>query len=260
MLLIHGALATDFAASGDPISPSGVRSNDLLESAVARQLTGHDGILKYPEPIGNASTLLYGICCNHPFHNGNKRTALVAMLVHLDKNKITFSETTQKELYEFMIEVADHRLLVRKRRQPEKGGRFSSDEEVAAIATWVGERVRTIKKGEKLIVYRELKRILESHGFLLENPHGNSIDIIRYETVKKGLLRHREERIKKRIGNMPWPGEGREVAFKEIKMVREICRLREEDGVDSESFYHYAVVVDSFVNRYRTQLRRLARA
>ena len=29
----------------------------------------------------------FGICCDHPFHNGNTRTALVTMLVHLDNNQ-----------------------------------------------------------------------------------------------------------------------------------------------------------------------------
>lgn len=260
VLQIHEALTIEFAASGDPISPPGVRSIDLLESAVARQLTGHGEVLKCSDPIDNVSTLLYGICCNHPFYNGNKRTALVAMLVHLDKNKRSFFDTTQKQLYDFMIEVADHRLVKTKKKHTDESERPQSDEEVAAISKWTRERVRSVKRGEKLITYRELRRILESFKYYLENPHGNSIDIVRYETVKRGLIRRREETIKKRVGNMSWPGEGHEVALNEIKTVREICRLREEDGVDSESFYNYAVVVDSFVNRYRTTLRRLAKA
>lgn len=65
-------------------------------------------------------------------------------------------------------------------------------------------------------------------------------------------------RVRRRIGNVPWPGETREMGIRDIKKVREICRLREEDGIDSVSFYDYMVVVDSFVNRYRKVLRRLA--
>jgi len=74
----------DFAGTGDPIAPPGVRSMTLLESAVSRQHTALGGRLKYADPVSSAATLLYGICSDHPFHNGNKRTALVAMLVHLD--------------------------------------------------------------------------------------------------------------------------------------------------------------------------------
>ena len=87
VLRIHDILVEDFLASNDPISPAGVRSEQLLESAVSRQWTGLGQILKYPTPVESAATLLYGICGDHPFHNGNKRTALVSMLAHLDKNK-----------------------------------------------------------------------------------------------------------------------------------------------------------------------------
>ena len=90
---IHERLVEDFASTRDPISPPGVRSIALLEPAVGRQHTGLGETLKYPRPIENAATLAYGICCHHAFHNGNKRTALVAMLVHLDRNK---SATTSR--------------------------------------------------------------------------------------------------------------------------------------------------------------------
>lgn len=262
VLTIHDALVTDFCESGDPISPPGVRSPDLLESAVARQLAGDYSVLRYPDPIDNAATLLYGICGNHPFHNGNKRTALVAMLVHLDKNKLTLYETSQKELYDLMIDVACHNLEERasKRSRMRIGEKLKSDEEVAAISSWIRGRTHRVKRGEKLVTYRELRKILGSFGYHLDNPHGNSIDIIRYETMRKGLILRKEVTVAKRVGNMSWPGETREVSLKETKRVREICHLREEDGVDSESFYNYSIVVDSFVNRYRTILRRLARA
>ena len=46
----------------------------LLESAIARQDAGFAGQLKYPTAVVNAATLGYGLCLNHPFHNGNKRT------------------------------------------------------------------------------------------------------------------------------------------------------------------------------------------
>jgi hypothetical protein len=130
------------------------------------------------------------------------------MLVHLDKNKLTFFDTNQKELYDFMIEVADHQLVERKKKQTNERERLHSDEKVAAVSKWIHARVRDVKKGEKLISYRELRRILESFGYYLENPHGNSIDIVRYEMVKKGLLLRREERVTNRVGNMSWPGEG----------------------------------------------------
>ena len=97
VLLIHEALAADFAAADDPIAPAGVRDMGLLESAIGRQFAGSVTSLKYPAPIENAATVMYGICSNHPFHNGNKRTALVSLLSHLDKNGLTLMDTREKE-------------------------------------------------------------------------------------------------------------------------------------------------------------------
>lgn len=262
VLKIHEALVRDFTDTGDPISPPGMRDMDLLESAVARQLVGHGRELKYSTPIQNAATLLYGLCCDHPFYNGNKRTALVAMLVHLDKNRLTLFHTTQDDLYELMIRVAEHSLEAKgskRSRAKHTLGRPSADEEVEAVANWLSERADRIRRGEKFITYRELRRILVNFGYALENPHNNSIDVVRLETIRKGFLRRPVE-VKKRIGNISWPGEHRDVGIKEIKRVRGICRLREEDGVDSDAFYNYTFVVDAFVNKYRRVLRRLARA
>ena len=261
VVTIHEVLVSDFASSPDPVSPAGVRSRALLESAVGRQSTSFDGVLKYPDPVHNAATLLYGICSDHPFHNGNKRTALVSMLVHLDRNQYTLFDTSQNYLYDLMLAVAGHTLDAKSpnRERGKHQARRTADDEVEAIARWLRDRADRIKRGEKIITYRELRNILRDFGYHLEDPNDNSIDIVRYETVKKGLLQRREIQVRKRIGNIPWPGDTREVGIRDMKKVRDICRLREVDGVDSVSFYDYTTVVDSFVNRYRKVIRRLAK-
>src|SRR5437667_1950835 len=99
VLRIHEYLVRDFAQSDDPIAPSGVRSEALLESAIGRQHVALGDEMKYATIHENAATLLYGLCLDHPFHNGNKRTALVAMLVHLDRNKTSLFDVNQKELF-----------------------------------------------------------------------------------------------------------------------------------------------------------------
>src|SRR5205823_1027572 len=105
VLRIHEILVADFAATGDPVGQMGVRSIGLLESAVNRQHSGHGQTLKYPDSLGNAATLAFGICCDHPFVNGNKRTALVATLVHLDKNNLCLHDTSQSDLYRLMLSI-----------------------------------------------------------------------------------------------------------------------------------------------------------
>jgi death-on-curing family protein len=261
VLRIHETLVEDFALTGDPIFPPGVRSLALLDSAVGRQFTGSTETLKYPNPVENAATLFFGLVCDHPFHNGNKRTALVALLVHLDKNKLALQDTDKNDLYKLVMGVATHSVGVpqdKRRKRPAVQYR-GADAEVAQIAAWISKRSVRVVRGEKQITYRELKRILSGFGFSLEDPEKNSIDIIKIETKTRGLIRRRQVETKKRIFNIGYPGDTRFVSLKVLKQVRRVCRLMEEDGVDTEAFYSEAAVVDSFVNKYWTLLRRLGR-
>lgn len=50
----------------------GVRDQGLLESAVMRPQTGY-----YADAIEEAAALLESLVQNHPFHDGNKRTAFI---------------------------------------------------------------------------------------------------------------------------------------------------------------------------------------
>jgi len=253
---IHARLVEDFSETDTPILPAGIKSMALLESAVHRQHTGIGGILKYPSAVENAATLTYGICCDHPFHNGNKRTALVAMLVHLDRNKLSLYGVGQRDLFDLIIKVASHSLLIRKRH---RGGHMSSsDEEVKALTRWIRENADKIVRGERPIIYRELRRILSRFDFHLENPKGNQIEVVKYEAATTGFFSSAPQVKRKHVASIGYPGENLEVALKVIKQVRTICRLREEDGVDSASFYDDTIVLDSFINRYRSILRRLA--
>jgi death-on-curing protein len=256
VLQIHELLVRDFVSSGDPISPPGVRSMALLESAVGRQHVGLGNQLKYPLPIENAATLMYGICLDHCFHNGNKRTALVAMLVHLDKNRICLFNVNQQELFEMVLSVANHTIGL-KHRESEQGKRRNPDDEVKAIAKWLSARADKLKRGERIITYRELRQILRSFDFEMENPDGNTIEIIKYEKKRTGILR-REQTVRQHITTIAYPGDSKELAIHRIKEIRRICRLREEDGIDSTAFYDRTVIIDAFINKYRTILRRLA--
>jgi death-on-curing family protein len=263
VLQIHDILVEDFAGSPDPIYPPGVKSLDLLSSAVSRQFTSLGGRLKYPDVIPNAATLTYGLCCDHPFHNGNKRTALVALLVHLDRNKLTLHDTRQKDLFDMIINVADHSIGLppesTRRGRTLRQRRRRADDEVSALATWIEKRAEKVTRGEKPVTYRELRKILEAFGYSLQNPKGNRIDIVKQESVTVGIFRRTQVIRLKHIGSIPYPGDHQEVGLRILKDVRRNCRLTEEDGYDTEAFYNQAAVIDAFVNRYRTILRRLAR-
>jgi death-on-curing protein len=64
----------------------GLRDRALLESAVAAPQASFGGKPLLRDPIEMAAAYLFHLCRNHPFADGNKRTALAAALVFLDAN------------------------------------------------------------------------------------------------------------------------------------------------------------------------------
>jgi len=137
--------------------------------------------------------------------------------------------------------------------------RNGSDHQVAELAKWIGSRVERVTRGERPTTYRQLRHLLPRHGYAFGQVKSNAVEILRVETVRKGLLRSKDVTVQTAIGRIGYRNEGEEVSVKTLKELRRLCRLREEDGVDSGSFYEGADVIDAFVNRYRTVLRRLAR-
>jgi death-on-curing protein len=66
----------------------GVREEIMLESGVAAAQATWDGDPLISEPVEVAAAYLFYLCRNHPFIDGNKRTALAACLVFLDRNDL----------------------------------------------------------------------------------------------------------------------------------------------------------------------------
>jgi death-on-curing protein len=66
----------------------GVREPALLESAVAAPQASFGGQSPYKDLVEVAAAYLFYLCRNHPFVDGNKRTALGACIVFLRLNGI----------------------------------------------------------------------------------------------------------------------------------------------------------------------------
>ena len=67
----------------------GLGDENVLESALARPINlSLDGS---PSPAQLAATLAFGIARNHPFVDGNKRSAWVAARLFLALNKVTLA-------------------------------------------------------------------------------------------------------------------------------------------------------------------------
>jgi death-on-curing protein len=106
----------------------GLRDEALLESAVAAPQATMMGELLLKDPVDVASAYMFYLCRNHPFMDGNKRTALATCLVFLSENGLLPDENLDADSWEKLtLEVAASRLdreqtslrvkkLLRKRR------------------------------------------------------------------------------------------------------------------------------------------------
>ena len=79
---IHAEAIARFGGS------DGIRDSALLESAVAAPQASFAGKSPYGDVVEVAAAYLYYLCKNHPFIDGNKRTAFGACLVFLRLNGI----------------------------------------------------------------------------------------------------------------------------------------------------------------------------
>lgn len=91
---------------------AGVRDEGLLESALARPRQLHAYGDPAPDLADLAAALAYGLARNHPFLDGNKRTAAVACETFLKLNGAAL-EAQDLELYPLYLALAEGKLAER---------------------------------------------------------------------------------------------------------------------------------------------------
>jgi death-on-curing family protein len=245
---IHNCLVTDFTNHSDPISPPGIKNVDLLQSAVFRQQTSFGNQLKYPTPQMAGAALCHSVVNNHAFHNGNKRTALVTLLVFLDKHNVIMT-CNEDELFKFILKVAQHSLIG-------YSGNSFDDREVAEIAKWINTHSRKIESGDRVITWRRLERILKEYECQIEQVTGTKFNIFRNRPMKRFFGLKNE----KLLTQVRVPIAAGDVPIHTVKKIRYDLKLDERDGVDSNYFYmKEPQKIDDFINTYRKTLYRLAK-
>src|SRR5262245_6311955 len=86
---------------------AGLREEALLESAVAAPQATMMGQTLFTDPLEIAAAYLFYLCRNHPFVDGNKRTALATCLVFLSENELLPNERLDADAWESLtIDVA----------------------------------------------------------------------------------------------------------------------------------------------------------
>lgn len=103
ILALHEEQVRQFGGS------HGVRDLGQLASAIGSVEATFGGEFLHASLLEMAAAYLYGICKNHPFIDGNKRTATASALVFLEMNGIEI-DAGESDFYDLVIGIAEGRI------------------------------------------------------------------------------------------------------------------------------------------------------
>lgn len=227
----HYLICDHFLRLGEGIAGFGPKDVGLLSSAVARQLASAGGSFVYSDFWDIASSLIFGLINDHPFHDGNKRTAfLSSVFFMMEHGYLPAVDIIQVE--DFMVEIADYK------------GRNNRHMEILEISP----RFKTLFRKQDnrmsyIVTFNELQSLLKAHDCSLRDPSGNYINIYRAEA---------------RVGQIGFPGWSREVSRNAISTVRKTTGLLPENGFDAQVFFKGADPLSALIGLYEEPLKRLA--
>ena len=98
----------------------------LADSAVAQTRASFAGHDLYPSLAGKAAALFFSLANNHPFIDGNKRTALLSMLQFLSDNGYALRLSSVEETHRVALSVVS--------------GHMSRD----ALTKWIEDRLELL--------------------------------------------------------------------------------------------------------------------
>jgi death-on-curing protein len=233
---IHEFLVNYFKDDDDPVSPPGIRSQALFESACARPFLTAGGSDVYPDEFSKAAALFHGIISNHCFYNGNKRTALLSTLYFLSEYNYWVENCDDEEMYEFTRQIAAHEICDRRSNK------------VDVIKEWLIRNSRKVMKGERRLSFNDLRYVLSKFG---------------YELIEEGTMAsiHFNGQLVERILKKGKQG------FEEYDQVylstlRKRLNLTVDYGIDSARFYGQKGICDElnvFMNMRGEVFRKLAK-
>ena len=245
VLKAHFLVANFFATEGNGLGGIGPREEGhLLLSALSRQSVGLGGEMKWTDDFQIAATALFGLVKNHPFHDGNKRTALLSVL-HLLEKRGRMASVDKRKFESLVVAIAEGRyrrdhlhVHLREEHPPD-------DADVMYIASRLRNMTRRLDRTHHPVTYRQLGKLLRNFGFDLRRPDNNRIDVVRLSDNQP-------------IHRMGFPSMTKQVARGELKTVRKACGLWETDGVDSKAFFEGAEAMSFLLSEYASSLRKLA--
>ena len=105
---LHDELLSKLWPEMDPVTSLRARRMDLLDSAVARPFHSAFGKDVYPTILDKGVALFHSLNSNHPFQDGNKRTAVIAVGHFFLANGHSMF-LTQSEMYELAKATASYK-------------------------------------------------------------------------------------------------------------------------------------------------------
>lgn len=226
----------------------GIRSIDLLYSALTRQTVSFDGKVKYKNPIDICSTLFFGMTKNHSFSDGNKRTALLILLYQLDLYGY-LPNASVKEFEQLVVAVAAN-TLDEKYRKIWKKYDSQDDVEVKTIAHFLRKNTKRKDHSYHLkITVRDMTNALEHYGVMTQCENGK----IRYErTIPAGLFKRHEQLHY----SMPFGGWTRCVGAQTARTILQTLKLYDQFS-NYQSFIDGNELFYSLIEDFEGPLRRL---
>lgn len=224
----HYLICEHFFQLGEGIAGFGPKDFGLLSSAIGRQWASAGGMFVYDDYWDIAASVIFGLISDHPFHDGNKRTAFLSTVFFMAEHGYA-PAVDMVALEDFTVEIAEHKQTT---------GRYLEVPDIAA-------RLKTMFRTDNApmpnrVTFNDLQAILNQHGFSLENPNGNRIDV--------------------HMGGQPvsqidFAGWSQTVSRHAISTVRKSTGLRE---VDAEELFNGADPLKTLIQTYEEPLRRLA--
>lgn len=227
----HYLICDHFLRLGEGIAGFGPKDFGLLSSAVSRQLASAGGSFVYDDFWDIASSLIFGLINDHPFHDGNKRTAFLSSVFFMMEHGFT-PAVDISAVEDFTVEIADYKRA---------HGRHMEVSEIAP-------RFKTMFRRQDnrmsyIVTFNELQGLLKTHGCSIGNPSGNFINVYVGEQW---------------VSQIGFPGWSKEVSRNAISTVRKSTGLLPENGVDAQVFFKGADPLSILIGEYEEPLKRLA--
>lgn len=228
MLDAHYLICEHFFQLGEGIAGFGPKDFGLLSSAIGRQWASAGGMFVYDDFWDIAASVIFGLISDHPFHDGNKRTAFLSTVFFMAEHGYTPAKD-MVALEDFTVEIAEHKQTT---------GRYL---EVADIAARLKTMFRTDDAPmPNRLTFNDLQAILSQHGCSLETPNGNRI----------GMFLGGQP-----VSQIDFAGWTQTVSRHAISTVRKSAGLT---GVDTEVLFNGADPLNTLIQTYEEPLRRLA--